>query len=992
MNLDKHLKKLHMTVDTGLVYCNKLDAVACFSELFHIHEKAEKLGVTAVFFRREYNERNEVINSKPVVYVLEKPEQFFNSADHKAFQAKVWSAGDVDVYFVISKTKIEIFNARKQAKSTDDNELDLTELRLVADALDEFDDPRFSAMVFGKGLFWEQSDFSRSENETFYRNQLREENTPFHQLLAYLMAARAELKGKTSLHQDIIDKILIVCILIKFLEDSKDDQGTHTLKNIFHQFSIETFSEAVKKGILLDILERLANKFNGKIFDIFSPTEKTSIKNTNLSVVSDFLDAELDIAKKQYFLWKQYDFQYLPAELISSIYERFLPKEKGVVYTPPFLVNFLVDEVMPLNKAVAENYFSQEEFKVLDPACGSGVFLVAVYKRLLQWWSLNQFEKMGRYELPTKEICQNILEDNIFGVDIKETATFITVFSLTIALLEKLEPKEIWQNLKLKNLSDKNIKTNDFFEWALAYKNKSHYFDLVIGNPPFNPSSEKTNQDAVSDDLLKTFNVKNSDFPGQNNFALKFFEGSTYLGSKVCLILPVNTLLYNKSSKAYRYRLRLFRQLTIEKIFDYTHLRRELFSAETSACAILATSDESTHKAIQHIVIKRLLSIENRTQFEIDHYDCHTVPYNLATDPEKQFIWKCNLLGGGRLFHFIYRFSLLPTINNFIAEKKWISSRGFEGGNNKTKHSVNVIDSINNNEPIIKEKTISSNNFKDENIYNPPLIIIEQVIGRNSLSACFISGKYTGKLYYNRDYFAIVPSVKNEQKDEQEAKSLYKRLIENSKERLNYQAYALCLSSNCMIQHETAIRQEDISLLPFSEENDDYFRLSPQEILLQDELLTYYKHLRKSISPNRGGYCLEEVVSSQQLDSFGQVFCESLNPIYARNGKSWQAGCVYKALSFVVYQIGYGKDNGLNFSIKNIEADAQEIDSILNTLIYDDKSNRSAIFTRVCRLYKHINGYDCVYFIKPHATRYWLNSIALRDADDTFIDLKNGGF
>jgi hypothetical protein len=180
--------------------------------------------------------------------------------------------------------------------------------------------------------------------------------------------------------------------------------------------------------------------------------------------------------------------------------------------------------------------------------------------------------------------------------------------------------------------------------------------------------------------------------------------------------------------------------------------------------------------------------------------------------------------------------------------------------------------------------------------------------------------------------------------------------------------------------------------LPFSEENDGYFSLSHQEVLLQDELLIYYKHLGKSIQHNRDGYRLEKMVLQPQLESFGGVFCESLNPIYARNGKSWQIGCVYKTLSFVVYQIGYGKDNGLNFSIKSIETDAQEIDSIINTLIYDDKSNRSAIFTRVCRIYKHMNGYDCVYFIKPHATRYWLNSIALRDADDTFIDLKNGGF
>ncbi len=155
-------------------------------------------------------------------------------------------------------------------------------------------------------------------------------------------------------------------------------------------------------------LSELACEFNGNIFDNFLPEEKQQIEQTELSLVADFLRAKLDIPQKQYFLWEQYSFNHLPVELISSIYENFLPKEKGVVYTPPFLVNSLIDEVMPLDKA--ETYFSSNQFKVLDPSCGSGVFLAAAYKRMLQWWAVNHHKKnTKKIKFPNKKICQQIL-------------------------------------------------------------------------------------------------------------------------------------------------------------------------------------------------------------------------------------------------------------------------------------------------------------------------------------------------------------------------------------------------------------------------------------------------------------------------------------------------------------------------------------------------------------------------------------------------------
>lgn len=988
--LESTVKKIHFTSENGLIFCDKLNENIHISERYHIQEKANQIDnqVKAVLFRRKYNEDGDIIGSNPSLYIYEKDNDFFNSPDHKDLHAKIWSAGDIDVYIIISTTRIDIINARKPAE-VKNNELDLGNLRLISDALEQFDDQRFSAFEFGRGTFWEQEDFFDPQQNDFYKNQLKEENTPFHQLLEYLMVVRKHLYAEQKeLSPETIDKLLIICILVKFLEEIKDDDGKHTLRDIYGDHNIGDFAEALEGGVCLSILDQLSREFNGNIFDNFSNEEKLQIQKTNLSLVADFLRANIDLNSGQYFLWQQYSFNYLPVELISAIYERFLPQEKGVVYTPPFLVNFLIDEVMPIDKA--EAYFAQNKFRVLDPSCGSGVFLVAAYKRMLQWWSINDhlIGNKAKFVKPPKATCQEILENNIFGVDVHPTATLITVFSLTIALLDKLKPKEIWNSLKLNSLQE-NIQTKNFFEWAIDANKINKKFDLVIGNPPFNPISGITKKDAVSESQIQQFGIRNKEVP-RNDFALKFFEGAMFFGQNVCLILPSSILLYNKSKTAQKYRSRIFTQFTIEKIFDFTHLRRILFgSVDTPVSAIVANSEKSRGQKTEHVVVKRLTAVEKKVYLEIDHYDYHTVPYSWVIDDAKQFVWKTNLLGGGRLFHLIYRLSLLPTLKDFIdSQDNWMEIRGFEGGMGLVVESQDrIIGITENGEPEIeKDVDIHSNNLKSLYMYEPPFMIMEQVLGRTSLSSCFIpsDNDFTQKahLYYNRDFIGIsTPS-----QDEDILEDIHKWIsVKKTNNQLNYQLFAVSISSNCLVLHETAIRKEDILSAPYPPKDKSYLELSEAEKMIQDDVLEYYIHLGKAISETGAGKKLYGKVTKKQLQEFGQTFCDTLNPIYAKNGKSWQYGSFSQTNSFTIFQLGYGANNGLPFQRLD------ESDDVIKPLIYNSASHRGSVFTRVCRIYNHVGGYDSVFLIKPSAMRYWLSSIALRDADETFVDLKEAG-
>ena len=856
-NLEKALKKIHFTQNNGLVFCSEPDKSENIGERYHIEEKALKLEATAVLFRREYDYDGKVINSKPVLYIYnEKDNLSVNSDKHRELHAKIWSMGEIDVYFIVSNTSIDIFNARKPAviekRKSGSVALNLESLCLVSEALNEFDDQRFSAMIFGKGIFWDQEDFfDKTLDDRFFRNKLEKENAPAYQLIEYLNTVRKHLnQNSNGLSPDTIDNLLITCILIKFLEEIKDDDGKHTLRTIFKKFGIDSFAAALENGMCLGVLRELAREFNGNIFDNFSDDEKRCIENTNLKLVADFLRAKLDMASNQYFLWEQYSFKHIPVELISSIYESFLPKEKGVVYTPPFLVNTLVDEAMPLEKA--ERYFSRNQFKVFDPSCGSGVFLVAAYKRMLQWWSVNRYKETRKIEFPQKTDCQKILEDNIFGTDVKGAATLISIFSLTIALLDKLEPKEIWNNLKLNSLRD-NIQTRNFFDWATANRSEEKKFDLVIGNPPFNPQTGLKKKDVATEDQLNVFGIKNKDIPN-NNIALKFFEGAMYFGKKACMLLPANAILYAKN--AQKYRTRIFSKFTIKKIFDFTHSRRVLFeNTDVPVCAIFANSDKSTGQKIEHVVVKRLNSVEKKIRLEIDHYDRHQVPHNWVLDDKKAFVWKTNLLGGGRLFQLICRLSLLDNLNSFIEEKRkenqeWIFQDGYK---NPVENPGKIIPYIYNRDKVsaIEDGEIISNEKevrpdferpRPENLYQLPLLIFHKKVGDFSLHVGIKKEHTDDYLVFSDNFTGIHAPTKDF--------SNLQNIFDGLKKYADlYLLWMLATSSSAMVAKETAIKKNELESLPFPG-NERYLRLSETEEILQKDLLEYYVHLGKAISKN----------------------------------------------------------------------------------------------------------------------------------------------
>ena len=313
-----------------------------------------------------------------------------------------------------------------------------------------------------------------------------------------------------------------------------------------------------------------------------------------------------------------YHFGVLPVEILGTVYERFLGKvirltaghrakveEKpevrkagGVYYTPAYIVNYIVQntvgkQIEGKSPAHLAGGKTTPPFRALDPACGSGSFLLGAYQFLLDhclnWYQVNPSKKhakavyqnaKGETRLTIAE-RKRILTTHIYGVDIDRQAVETTKLSLLLKALEGendttlSRQMKLFQERALPNLSD-NIKcgnslvASDFsmdpedlvrvraFDWPAQFPDamKAGGFDAGIGNPPY-----------IRVRIFKEL------YPGQAQYLeagyecakhvwdvyLLFFERAVRLVKEcgsVSLIVPIQTLHQPNCESLRRYLLR----------------------------------------------------------------------------------------------------------------------------------------------------------------------------------------------------------------------------------------------------------------------------------------------------------------------------------------------------------------------------------------------------------------------------------------------------
>ena len=939
--------------ESGILLTNNYEKIdtnlATPDILFALETAKVKFNADAVYFRFFQDGRASV----PQLYLFDFTHKKLTSEERNRIHIPMWNGYQVPAYIIIEKSSISIFDSRK--KPDDKKEIYAKEIITFAGETIK----AFNAKSFDDGLFWDE------QNE---KNDFKFEQSATRDLIRGLKEVFKSFQEKSGLNRHVALKLLVQSLLIKYLEerDEKSTSGYFAGTYFKKKFKCENFCETIRKGKLLDLLDQLAKDFNGKIFEWHKEGEKeerAAIQKAEIIQLADYLDG--DNLNSHYVIWRLYSFSHLPVEVISSVYEELLTDSKDIVYTPEMIVGNMVDECMPIKHP-------QHNFKLIDVSCGSGIFLVKAYKRIVQWWRYEEWLKTGKLVKPPLSILKELLLKSIHGIDIEQDAIHLSVFSLALAILDEvnLDPPT-WEKLQFPDLSE-NIVTQDFFRYITG--STAVDFDLVIGNPPFNlqpVNGKEPDRIRYFKELKQQIGYQSEISIPDENPALHFLVQSMKILKKdalLCLIQPSGPLLYQQD---LNFKKDLFSRYNLLQVVDFTKLADKLWGRKNVAtAAVFLQKSVPSNEDVLHLIANRTFSNTNRLFLEFDHYDFHIVNKNaVLINP---YIWKSNLLGGGRIVQLIERLSELRTLGEFLKEKEhdnWFKGEGFieKGDRNPAEYITgkNFLPTDSFTEKGIEINNIAVCSIKyfhrprKKQLYTPPHLLIRKVLGKEKLTSKFVDEYLT--------FVSDIYSIHSPGKDRDELMKI-SNYIESIGSLLRF--YILATSSRVKVNKATSLYDEDILNLPYPENKSEVKLSAAEEIVLTDTILYFLGSESKNI--------FEQNLSEKQMHHFSNIFCQTLNSIYQSEGKYFQLYKILDAGKYYALHFEYRKGN-----IKSETEQTKDLEEYINHAIPTRKESQENLHVqRIMKVY----GRDRIILVKPKQLRYWLPSIALRDADETFAD------
>ncbi|MDR2970809.1 MAG: SAM-dependent methyltransferase [Bacteroidales bacterium] len=619
-----------------------------YSEKRIIHETLNiSKYIDFIFFRRFI--KGDARTSQAVAYIIDNSSRKLPKETLARLHHTLWLNGTVPLLYINNENSVDILSCIAAPVSSKVEKWNYCPLDIISENAESINEQlkRFSAIRLANGTFWEDE-----KNKKYININKSSHNV----LLEKIKQADKDINGE---EKPVARRLLLITLLIKYLED----RGVFNMENIFFSKYVKeanSFYDVLENGTVENLhalLKDLENKFNGDIF-ILTRKKNERITKEIVKNIVNIVDADIDEHGQLYF-WNIYNFEHIPVEVISHIYQYFTEKGQGAVFTPMLLVNLMLDQVMPL-----ENLEGNE--KIFDPTCGSGIFLVSAFRRLVY---INQ--QKNKNQRITPQALITLLKNTIFGVELQEEAAYIASFSLALAVCDALRPEIIWRELKFGKTIDRNIFIGDFGEkgkLALKASKSDTGFDIILGNPPF--KEELT--PAIIEDMYRN----NIDIPAkQMAYYILIVSIKKYLSvsGRICMIQPYG-FLYN--ALAIPMRCEFFKNYTVEKVHDFISINGLFHDANTKVIAIQAKKVEPADgNKITHLTFRRTATVNEKICFELDYYDYHSVLQRESIDED--YTWKANLLGGGRLVQLTKRLIKLPTIQNYITKKKWIAREGY---------------------------------------------------------------------------------------------------------------------------------------------------------------------------------------------------------------------------------------------------------------------------------------------------------------------------
>src|SRR5947209_9207690 len=612
------------------------------------------------------------IQGNPVVYFSQLEE--VDTAALAQLYRSVWSQGKAPLLYVISRQDILVFNGYDapappelpdEIISNDEEHRDrllhhLQSLYDVETARQKIAGTlsNFRRILLDTGGFWQTEDGQHIDRE----------KRADQRLLDAMSELRRRLLAK-DLSSEIAYALLGRSIFIRYLED----RGilTETLVAQITNGLAQNYLTALdNKEVTYNLFDYLHQRFNGDIFPV-DERERQVVSEEHLGPIQRFLQRE-DLETGQLSFWP-YDFSCVPIELISGIYDTFLSdetREKLVAYyTPLPLVDFIMEETLPLEKITPE-------MTILDPACGSGVFLVRAYQRLIEAW------KQHNQAHPSASQLTALMQQSLFGVDVKLNAVRIAAFSLCLSMLDYLKNDEIIQeNFRFPRMEKANLIRANFFSRKIDSIFSDKRFDKIVGNPPW------------GDKTLKGLALKwvtKEDFPtGDNQLAQAFLYRAPRFCAEygeVAMLAPTKGTIIVGSDTHRKFRQKFFDMYHVRAVVNFSALAYELFPDSLSpSVALFYQPERPTEQGkIVYATPKPSSVSQSLGTIALDKADVKFLEREeLRSNPA---LWKVALWGNPRDAGLIERLQSLPQLEHLektgrLREK---IREGFSVGNKKT--------------------------------------------------------------------------------------------------------------------------------------------------------------------------------------------------------------------------------------------------------------------------------------------------------------------
>ncbi|SDA26268.1 Eco57I restriction-modification methylase [Nitrosospira sp. Nsp18] len=512
------------------------------------------------------------------------------------------------------------------------------------------------------------------------------------------------------------------------------------------------------------LFNSLAADFNGDLFALGEAREKR-FGEAALQLLRTFLLGEIQAEQKPLFFWA-YDFEVVPLALISSIYEQFyhdalsmetarkasLGKDwdareaagerkgasahraggrlegdastedelnygAGTHYTPANLVHDALRRTLtPACLALKPT--------ILDPACGSGIFLVEAFRRIVRYEAQGRKRKLSPVEL------REILQHRIFGVEINAEAARVAAFSLYLALLDQQEPPDIVSSGPLPYLIHNGLRDEAHFgilvvadafiltdeerhQLSLRVAAKRSYkgragdvrllatagafdlplggFDVVVGNPPW--------QESPSENSIPRLWAVSFKLPtGEGSYSQLFIHRALTMlreGGTLGLLIGMK-IFWNDRDTSRGFRCHLLAHAAVRQVVNMTHVRRVFFAKAVAPFAFLLAEKRSPlpDELVVFWNARRVGSVDRLRSLAAVPLDRRVVAQSDLA--EADYLWKVFWWGGHHDAALVSRLTLERSLGETVKDVDPEPRYGWQRGSALPSGRVAVLRELDN--------------------------------------------------------------------------------------------------------------------------------------------------------------------------------------------------------------------------------------------------------------------------------------------------------